>query len=112
MKTKTGRSRILLLFWVITLLAALHHFSSDPVLAVSASDKGSVVRLPEDTYRVEDSFVYEVQTGDDLHWLAARFYGNPRNWVKIFEANRAGIRNPNHLRVGQKLTIPSNIRAQ
>ncbi|MEW6442870.1 MAG: LysM peptidoglycan-binding domain-containing protein [bacterium] len=79
-----------------------------PSLAISPADKGSIVTLPVGTYGVQASFEYEVQAGDDLHWLAASFYGDARQWGRIYNANRDVIRNPNLLRTGQKLTIPSN----
>ncbi len=47
-----------------------------------------------------------VREGEDLHWLAAVYYGNARLWEKIYQANRAVIKDPNHLVVGTKLVIP------
>jgi phage tail protein X len=111
MMKKTGRRRFLAVLWVLAVLPALLLSLSRQVLAVSESEKGTVVRLPEGTYHVEESFVYEVHAGDHLHWLAAKHYGDARQWVRILEANRDSIRNPNRLQVGQKLTIPSNVSA-
>lgn len=42
---------------------------------------------------------------ENLHLLAAYYYGNPRQWKKIYRENRAIIRNPNRLPVGQTLRI-------
>jgi nucleoid-associated protein YgaU len=83
--------------------------SSSPV---TENEKGSVVRLPENAYQVQEPLLYQVQRGDDLHWLAAKFYGDARQWVKIYEANRSAIRNPNRLKVGQTLTIPAHVTAR
>jgi nucleoid-associated protein YgaU len=47
-----------------------------------------------------------VKPGEDLHWLAALYYGNARLWTKIYEANKRVIKNPNRLVVGTKLVIP------
>jgi LysM domain len=49
---------------------------------------------------------YEVKSGDTLSEIAARkdVYGDAKKWRKIAEANN--IRDPNRLRVGQKLRIP------
>jgi len=52
-------------------------------------------------------FEYIVKDGDDLHYLAARFYGNARLWTKIYEANRKVLgNNPNVLTRGTRLIIP------
>ncbi|NGN95586.1 LysM peptidoglycan-binding domain-containing protein [Nocardioides sp. KC13] len=50
---------------------------------------------------------YTVASGDTLGRIAVKFYGNASKWRKIYDANRAVIgRDPDVLRVGQKLTIP------
>ncbi|TCC43399.1 LysM peptidoglycan-binding domain-containing protein [Kribbella sindirgiensis] len=51
--------------------------------------------------------VYKVVSGDSLGKIAARFYGNAGLWRKLYDANRPTIgKDPNRLRIGQKLTIP------
>ncbi|HEY4716759.1 MAG TPA: hypothetical protein VII00_06605 [bacterium] len=58
--------------------------------------------------QISTSFKYDVQSGDDLHFLAARFYGNARLWEKIYNANKNIIgKNPSKLEKGMILTIPS-----
>lgn len=47
-----------------------------------------------------------VQPGEDLHWIAAIYYGNAQLWKKIYTANKSVIKDPNHLKVGTKLIIP------
>jgi len=47
-----------------------------------------------------------VKPGEGLYWIAAVYYGNARLWYKIYEANKAKIKDPNHLTVGIKLIIP------
>lgn len=49
---------------------------------------------------------HTVRTGEDLHWLAAEYYGNARMWTIIYDANKHLIKDPNHLVVGTKLVIP------
>jgi hypothetical protein len=49
-----------------------------------------------------------VQTGDWLSKLAQRYYGDMYKWPVIYEANRKVIGNdPNLIRPGQKLVIPT-----
>ena len=50
---------------------------------------------------------YTVQAGDSLGKIAKHFYGDAAQWKKIHEANRAAIPNPDLIRPGQQLTIPS-----
>ncbi len=94
----------------IFLLANIAFFlMTSPLWAISESDKGTLVSLPDDAYHVSKSFTYAVQTGDNLHWLAAKFYGDARQWKTIYEANKKKLRNPNILSTGQSLTILSNM---
>jgi nucleoid-associated protein YgaU len=49
---------------------------------------------------------HDVVSGDTLSKLAARYYGNGRDYMKIFEANRDVLTDPDRIRVGQRLRIP------
>ena len=50
---------------------------------------------------------YMVVAGDSLSKIAAKMYGNPSQWQKIYEANKSVIGpNPNVIKPGQKLVIP------
>jgi nucleoid-associated protein YgaU len=49
---------------------------------------------------------HDVVSGDTLSKLAARYYGNGREYMKIFEANRDVLTDPDRIRVGQRLRIP------
>ena len=49
---------------------------------------------------------YEVQPGDTLGAIAQRFYGRASQYMKIFEANRDILDNPDLIKVGQVLRIP------
>jgi len=50
--------------------------------------------------------VHVVAKGDTLFGLARRYYGNPAKWKDIAKANQDDLRDPNLLRVGQRLVIP------
>jgi nucleoid-associated protein YgaU len=50
---------------------------------------------------------YTVVPGDSLSKISQRFYGDGKRWRKIFEANRDQISDPDLIRPGQKLKIPS-----
>lgn len=49
---------------------------------------------------------YTVQAGDTLSKISKRFYGDANKYMKIFEANRDKLSNPDLIKVGQVLTIP------
>jgi nucleoid-associated protein YgaU len=55
---------------------------------------------PEPTYHV-------VEPGDTLGHIAKRYLGKSSAYMKIFEANRALLDDPNKIYPGQKLLIPS-----
>lgn len=95
--------------WLCVIAFASILIVSNPVSAITESDKGTLVGLPDDAYRVAEPFVYEVKGNDNLHWLAAKFYGDARQWGRIYEANRDKVQNPNLLQIGQQLRIPPNL---
>ena len=49
---------------------------------------------------------HDVVSGDTLSKLAARYYGDGRQYMKIFEANRDVLTDPDRIRIGQRLRIP------
>lgn len=50
--------------------------------------------------------VHEVVRGDTLSGLAKTYYGNASQYMRIFEANRDLLDDPDKIKVGQKLKIP------
>ncbi|NLV30167.1 MAG: LysM peptidoglycan-binding domain-containing protein [Acidobacteria bacterium] len=50
---------------------------------------------------------YTVQPGDTLSKLAKQFYGNAGAYMKIFDANKDQLTDPNLIKVGQVLKIPN-----
>ena len=53
---------------------------------------------------------YTVRAGDTLTKIAAAELGDGTRWPEIFLANRSTIRNPNLIRIGQVLTLPTGPR--
>jgi nucleoid-associated protein YgaU len=49
---------------------------------------------------------YEVKKGDTLSKIAEQFYGDPKLYTTIFEANKDVLTNPDLIQIGQKLRIP------
>jgi nucleoid-associated protein YgaU len=54
--------------------------------------------VPEETY--------VVVAGDSLSKIAKHFYGNANAYMKIFEANKDQLSDPDKIKPGQKLRIP------
>ena len=49
---------------------------------------------------------YTVKPGDSLSKISKELYGNANEYMKIFEANRDVLSDPNKISPGQKLKIP------
>jgi nucleoid-associated protein YgaU len=49
---------------------------------------------------------HEVQAGESLSKIALKYYGDAGLYTTIFEANKDVLKDPNMVRVGQKLRIP------
>ena len=50
---------------------------------------------------------YTVQSGDTLSRISKQFYGDANQYMKIFEANKGLLKDPDEIKPGQELTIPS-----
>jgi nucleoid-associated protein YgaU len=49
---------------------------------------------------------YTVQAGDSLSKISQHFYGNANQYMKIFEANKDKLADPDKVRAGMELKIP------
>ena len=49
---------------------------------------------------------YTVAAGDSLSKIAKSFYGNAGQYMKIFDANKDKLTDPDKIKVGQELVIP------
>ncbi|MBT8082859.1 MAG: peptidoglycan-binding protein LysM [Gammaproteobacteria bacterium] len=54
----------------------------------------------------EKAEIYEIVSGDTLGGIAKKYYGKGSAYMKIFEANRDIIDDPNKIYPGQKIRIP------
>lgn len=61
---------------------------------------------PEPEAPAEDGKTYTVVSGDTLWKIASDHYGKGNEYMKIFEANRDILDNPDKIKVGQVLKIP------
>jgi len=58
------------------------------------------VQLPTKVVRL-----HQVKAGENLHLISAYYYGDARQWKKIWNFNKKEIRNPNIIRVGQIIKV-------
>ena len=50
--------------------------------------------------------VHEVVAGETLSKISKQYYGDANKYMKIFEANKDQLSDPDKIKVGQKLKIP------
>lgn len=66
------------------------------------------VPAPKPAEVVEQVEYYEIKRGDTLSGIAKQFYGKASAYMKIFDANRGVIENPDKIYPGQKIRIPKD----
>jgi nucleoid-associated protein YgaU len=55
---------------------------------------------------------YTVNKGDTLSKIAKEFYGSANRWHEIYDANRDQISNPDLIKPGQVLKIPTGAKSR
>ncbi|WP_300741569.1 LysM peptidoglycan-binding domain-containing protein [uncultured Brachyspira sp.] len=90
---------------VISLVNSMESTSGD----ISAPEEEQVI-VTDGTVFPQYYIVQSRRTNTDSLWRIASYdfiYGNGNLWKKIYDANKDTIKNPNVIRAGQKLIIPS-----
>ena len=77
-----------------------------PAKADFSNVQSNVTSTAPDAVPTADQ-IYTVVSGDSLSKIANRFYGNANDWHQIFDANRDQLGNPDRIKPGQVLKIPS-----
>ena len=85
------------LYGVTIFMLALCAISLDPVPSRAA------------TASTTQEILHEVAPGDGLRLIAGYYYGDTRQWKRIWNANRHSVRNPNLLEQGSYLRIPDAV---
>src|SRR5215831_12552719 len=80
--------------------------SADDITADFPVDTSLQVAQPQgqETSNVR---MYTVKSGDTLSKISKQFYGSPGEYMKIFDANRDQLADPDKIKVGQELKIPA-----
>ena len=74
------------------------------VVATDLTARAPKVEEPEPEPEGE---IYEIQSGDTLSSIAKRYYGDAMQYMRIFEANKGIIEDPDKIYPGQKIRIPA-----
>lgn len=79
-----------------------------PVAAAPTPAAGAVVTggAPAATAAASAPKVHVVEKGDTLGAIAKKYYGKASAYMKIFEANKDVLTDPDKIKPGQKLRIP------
>jgi nucleoid-associated protein YgaU len=77
------------------------------------ADFGDVTSGVESTATKVDppTQTYTVNKGDTLSKIAKELYGSANRWHEIFDANRDQISNPDLIKPGQVLKIPTDAKS-
>ncbi len=73
--------------------------SSDKVFSTALQD----IKAVNNNHHVTHIII----ANDNLYDLAKRYYNDGSKWREIYKANRNKMKNPNSLKIGQELLIPS-----
>jgi hypothetical protein len=71
------------------------------IQAPAAAAAAAAASAPSTTSRT-----YTVQAGDTLSGISKQFYGNGMQYMKIFEANKDKLTDPDKIKAGMNLIIP------
>ena len=81
-----------------------------PAVVHGQEADGRIVSITDSTLdQAKDSATttHVVRAGETLWGIAARFYGDGREWTALARRNRIGTTGPTPLQVGMKLTVPA-----
>jgi len=79
----------------------------DQAKLVDPSTSDLTLNLRVDPSLAPKQQTYTVAAGDSLFKIAKQFYGSANDYMKIFEANKDKLTDPNSIKVGQQLVIPN-----
>jgi LysM repeat protein len=79
----------------------------DPTYADLTCDIAIDPNLAPPKPAAPEAKTYTVQPGDTLSKIAKQFYGNAGAYMKIFDANKDTLGDPNKIQIGQVLKIPT-----
>lgn len=79
--------------------------AKSPLVEKKKKTNGGKKQTTKKSTKNTSSKTYTVKRGDTLWAIAKKYYGNGAKYTKIASANK--IKNPNSIKIGQKLKIPA-----
>jgi nucleoid-associated protein YgaU len=79
----------------------------DEIKRINPKMDDIIAEFPVDTSMAPTAQEYVVKAGDTLSQISKQFYGSANDYMKIFNANKDKLKDPDKIQVGQKLTIPA-----
>jgi LysM repeat protein len=79
----------------------------DPTYSDLAAEFKVDSSLPQPAPAAAAGQKYTVVAGDSLSKIAKHLYGDANKYMKIFEANKDKLSDPNKIQIGQELVIPA-----
>lgn len=79
----------------------------DEIKRINPKADDILADFPVDPSKASAPRTYKVKQGDTLSRIAKEFYGNANDYMRIFNANKEQLKDPNQIQVGQELKIPA-----
>jgi nucleoid-associated protein YgaU len=80
----------------------------DEIKRVNPQLNDITAEFPVDTsLAAQNVRTYKVKAGDTLSKISKEFYGSAHEYMRIYEANRDQLKDPDKINVGQELKIPA-----
>ncbi len=79
---------------------------SDLICDLTVSERPATMTAGASVSGGQNQRRYTVKSGDSLSKISREFYGDANQYMKIFEANRNVLQDPNRIQPGQELVIP------
>lgn len=76
------------------------------IVMISLGVPVSAADSPASPDTLDADALHEVAPGDNLHLIAGYYYGDARQWERIWRANRRQVPNPNVIGRGTLLLVP------
>ena len=79
---------------------------SDLTADISAPEAAAAAAAGGATTAIAGPRTYTVQAGDNLSKISKHFYGDPNQYMKIANANKETLPDPDKIKPGMELNIP------
>ena len=85
----------------------LPNAAGSTLFTTGSTATSSGIPTPIGTTHATEHRMHDVVAGDTLSAIAKKYYGDASKYHRIFEANRDQLSDPDKIKAGQRLRIPS-----